>query len=130
MRLAHHRGVDAPKDEQTVKAGEAIRTARSAKGWTQEQLVERLRDAMQAPAGEERTAGQSAVSRWESGVNAPEYWRWRAIEQVLDMRPGTLAQLLLGSDAPGPTVEARLDAIERTLAALVHTFRDVGKPGT
>jgi transcriptional regulator with XRE-family HTH domain len=90
------RPVDAPKDEQTVRAGEAIRRARDAKGWTQNRFVDELAKAMHAPAGEERTVGQSAVSRWEAGVHAPEYWRWRAIEEVLDMRLGTLAQLLLG----------------------------------
>lgn len=118
--------VDAPKDDQTVKAGEAIRRARDAKGWTQTRFVEELTTAMHAPAGEERTVGQSAVSRWEAGVHAPEYWRWRAIEEVLDIRRGTLAQLLLGSDAPGPGISDRLDAIERTLAELVHTFRASG----
>lgn len=113
--------VDVPKDEHTVRAGEAIRKARLAKGWTQDQFVDRLKESMQAPAGEEKTAGQSAISRWEGGVHAPEYWRWRAIEDVLDMEHGTLARLLLDIPIPA-TVEARLDAIERTLAELRQMF--------
>src|SRR5688572_24056940 len=115
--------VNALKDEHTVKAGRAIRSAREAKGWSQTDLRDRLRDAFrrEAQAGEESTVGQSSVSKWEKGANAPEAWKWRVIEDVLGMESGTLARLLLGTDdLPPPAVDqlnARLDTIEETLTA-------------
>ena len=133
MRSAHDVAVDAPKDEPTVRAGAAIRAAREAKGLSQTELRDLLRERLrrEAPAGKEQTVGQSAVSRWEQGVNAPEHWKWRAIEEVLEMEPGCLAHIILGHPVVPPDqlreMEARLDRVELALREMVDLLHGLDR---
>lgn len=110
---------DSPNSERRRRAGEVIYSARLAKGWNQERLAELLTEAMgeQHVAGRTQTVGQSAVSRWESGVAAPEGWKLAAIEQVLGIDDGTLTAILYARpprpvEDRGAAIEARLDHLE------------------
>jgi transcriptional regulator with XRE-family HTH domain len=90
--------VSKAKDARKVRAGQAIRKAREAHGWRQaEDAVPRLNLELErhAPgAGRARTVTQSAWSRWERGETSPEHWKWPAIEDVLAMERGILAEIL------------------------------------
>ena len=82
--------------------------------------------------GKEQTVGQSAVSRWEQGVNAPEHWKWGAIEEVLDMEMGSLAQIILGRRPVLPperatALESRLDRVELALREMVDLLHDLDR---
>lgn len=125
---------DSPNTERRRRAGEAIYAARLAKGWNQERLAEMLTAAMgdQEVAGRAQTVGQSAVSRWESGVAAPEGWKLATIEQVLGMEDGTLTALLYARpprrvEDRADAIEARLDRVELQLAQMIELLRDLDR---
>lgn len=124
-----------PNDERRRRAGDAIREARKAQGWTQPHFAEKLTAALRshAPPGEAQTVGQSAVSRWEQAVNAPEPWKLPVIEEVLDMQPGWLATILYDrpqvqpDQARASALDARLDRVEQSLEEVIQLLHDLDR---
>lgn len=119
-------------DDRRKRVGRAILTARTEHGWTQPELAELLTEALrkQAAPGEAQTVGQSAVSRWEQGVNGPEPWKLPVVEQVLELPAGTLAALLY-EQPPAPDratqLEARLDRVELAMMEMLALLRDLDR---
>lgn len=134
MRVAHDPPVNPqPNQERLRLAGEAIREAREAKGWTQPELAVALTEALRGgwPAGRAQTVSQPAVSRWELGRNVPEQWKLPVIEEVLDLPAGTLAAILYDRPPVSPdlatVLEARLDQVEAGMLEMLQLLRDLDR---
>jgi transcriptional regulator with XRE-family HTH domain len=72
-----------------VRAGQAIRRAREAKGWSEETLATEVTARL-----DEGTVSQGAVSNWEHGKAAPRPEKLGVIEQALDLADGELELIL------------------------------------
>jgi transcriptional regulator with XRE-family HTH domain len=93
-------------DDQLAAFGDALKAALIASGVTHEQLAARVTGLL----GESVTP--ASVSNWVNGKNEPTRVRMFAIEQTLDLRPGSLSRHLgyLPVDArPARTVKDLLD---------------------
>lgn len=126
--------VDAPNAERLQRAGRVIREARDALGWNQGRLADELSAAFDrlAIAGRAQTVGQSAVSRWENGENAPEPWKLALIEDVLNIDAGSLATILYdrpprSGDDREAVIEARLDGLELQLAQMIELLHGLDR---
>lgn len=95
---------DTAPSPEAAELGRRIKTAREAKGLSQEDLA----GAVGVRSG--------IVSRWENGRNVPRLKRLAEIADVLDCDVGYFTARLNGS-AP-PRDGTGLAAIERRLAAL------------
>lgn len=69
-----------------MTAGEKIREARLAKGWTQEELAQKL-----GPDAKGKYSTKHTIYRWESGAQVPQR-RLLALLAALDIAPGYLLE--------------------------------------
>lgn len=108
MTVRHAPGVVDTWDSRKRAVGRAIYEARERLGWSQGELARRLTIELG-----ETTVTQSSVSYWEKGRSAPEREKYRALETVLGMAPGTIADVLDGrTDLPSePALRSKFDRL-------------------
>ncbi len=110
------RGPDAAQRRAMREFGSLVKLHREQAGMTQEVL------------GRQLGLSQAAVSEWERGVSAPDWWLWARIAHAVGSDVGAMFAPLIGDVDPEAVREAA-ESVDAQAARIVALAQQIMRAG-